>query len=159
MFIIESNPVVHRQLIIKSAIAFILQMMLIVLLMRSQLGDISSGVYQGDIQVNFSRIICAFLLHIFVVPEIKTSMSMMMYATQNPKRFECSTNFYPFMLALMKGVAGILTEVVNIYIIVKSTTTYDILYDFVALKIIIEIDDMMAKTLLGENVDVEDIID
>ena len=44
----------------------------------------------------------------------------------------------------MKMISGFMTESVNIMIIVKSRTTYDILYDFVALKVIAEIDDIMA---------------
>ena len=52
-----------------------------------------------------------------------------------------------------------MTEVVNIMIIVKSRTTYEILYDFVALKVIAEIDDMMAQTLRMENLNVDESIE
>ena len=116
------------------------------LLGDNMIGNIS-GVVEGNLNVNFSRIICALLLHILIVPEVRTAMSMLDYASQEPFGFLGNGSIYPFLLGVLKCSSGMLTEFVNVMIIVKSQTTYDILYDFVALKIIAQIDDMMGNTL------------
>ena len=85
-FITDANPVLHRSLFIKSIITFLLQFMLILMLLINELGN-TGGIYGGNLQVNFSRIICALLLHILIVPEVKTSISMIEFAAQNPDGF------------------------------------------------------------------------
>lgn len=94
-----------------------------------------------------------------VVPEVRSAISMLEFTAQNPDGFTCKGNIYPFALANMKMIAGFMTEAVNIMIIVKSRTTYDILYDFVALKVIAEIDDIMAQTLRMEKINVDEEIE
>ena len=84
---------------------------------------------------------------------------MLEFAAQNPAGFTCKGNIYPYTLANLKLISGFMTETVNIMIIVKSRTTYEILYDFVALKVIAEIDDMMAQTLRMENFNVDEEIE
>ena len=146
-FIQKRNSLIHRKLMMKSVICFTIQMILIMLLLFDQDLNLESGVVQGDLYVNFSRIICALLLHILIVPEIRTAMSMLDYASHMPFEFRGNGSVYPFILGMLKCTSGMLTEFVNVMIIIKSDSTYDILYDFVALKIIAMIDDMIGLTV------------
>ena len=49
----------------------------------------------------------------------------------------------------MKALGGLITELVNVFVIVQSQTIEDVVKDFIAFGIIAEIDDLMAFTLCG----------
>ena len=83
-----------------------------------------------------------------IVPEIKTSVGLMSYITHNPDKFRDSS-VHPYLIALMKCLGGLITELVNVFIIVQSQTIEDVVKDFIAFGIIAEIDDLMALTLCG----------
>ena len=54
-----------------------------------------------------------------------------------------------FDLAVMKCMAAIFCEIINIMIITTSNTNEDILKDFVVMGFIIEIDNLFAKAVLS----------
>ena len=84
------NPLLHRELFLKAIITFIMQMILIILILNeafvlSPFGVL--GIYYGDWMINSTRLVCAFLLHMIIVPEIKISLEIMKFTKNNPEKF------------------------------------------------------------------------
>ena len=63
---------------------------------------------------------CGLLLHMTIMPEVRTALELMCFAKNFPGEFKKVGNFIPFMVGLMKLVAGILTEITNILILIES---------------------------------------
>ena len=72
----------------------------------------------------------------------------MSYISHNHQKFKDSA-LHPYQIALMKCLGGLITELVNVFIIVQSQTIEDVVKDFIAFGIISEIDDLMASMLCG----------
>ena len=64
------------------------------------------------------RIICAFLLHMKIISEVRIALDLMKYAKNNADKFKSKGMVFPFMVAFMKFLGGISTEFISIYIIV-----------------------------------------
>ena len=75
----------------------------------------------------------------------------MCFAKTFPAEFKKVGSFIPFMVGLMKLIAGMLTEIINILILIESNTIIDVVKDYVALVIIATIDDLMISTVAGIN--------
>ena len=92
------------------------------------------------------------------MPEVRCALDMMKFTKNNPNIFADKTNNQiAFSVAYMKILGGLFTEIINVGIIITSTTVTDIVKDFIALGIISEIDDYMGKAL--KLYDMEEIID
>jgi len=111
-----------------------MQMMLIWLVLSDAKG--LDNIYNGTWQLNSSRLICAFLLHMSIVPEIKCALDLMKYAKFNKKTFYRQNEIYPTMIGMMKLMGGMTTELVNIFIIIQSYMVSDVLKDFIAFGVI-----------------------
>ena len=90
-----------------------------------------------------ARIVCAFILHITIMPEVYCSINLMRFVRNNPKGFYGKQSFFPFLVALMKMTAGIMTEYSCIFIIVQSSNIENVIKDFIAFGFICEIDDLI----------------
>jgi len=93
---------------------------LLIYFIFAESGGISS-VVTGTYELNFSRVICGYLLHYNIIPEVRCALGLMVYVKNNRRNFNQSSNSTPFLIALMKFVAGVATEVVNILMIVQSS--------------------------------------
>jgi len=147
------DPILHRELLLKSVIAYIMQMMLISLVISET--DGFSSAHDGTFKLNCSRLICAFLLHMSLVPEMRCAFSLMNYAKHNQDKFYKQSSLYPFLIGMMKLLGCVTTELVNIFIIIQSTLVSDVIKDFIAFGIIAKIDDMMALSMKNFNVEQE----
>jgi len=94
-----------------------------------------SAAYLGDTWLNATRIICAMILHITIMPEVKGSLEMLRFAKNNHKAFY-GYNLYPYLICVMKLVGGLQTEISNIYLMVESSSIEDVVKDFIALGVI-----------------------
>jgi hypothetical protein len=74
MLMKSRNVIVHRELVLKSGIAFMVQILLTMIVWRSS-ADFDK-VAVAEKFVNTARIIASFLLHFTMVPEIKTALRM-----------------------------------------------------------------------------------
>jgi len=90
---------------------------------------------------------CAFLLHMTIVKEVKTALGLMEFVKNNSTRFKGKGPIYPFMVSIMKFIGGFTTEMLSMVIIVQSQSVGDVVSGFVSFGILAEIDDMMAFTL------------
>jgi len=52
-----------------------------------------------------------------VVPEVRTALDLMKYAKNNGNNFNGRSAVFPFMIAVMKLLGGLTTEIINILII------------------------------------------
>ena len=110
-------------------------------------------VYQGDAELNIVRLICAFIMHIQMYPEINASLRMVQYAVNNHEHFCQQSVFFPLMIAALKlfGAAG--AEVGNVYLIIRYKTVSQVIGGYVALAVVAKVDNLMASTLL-QNVNI-----
>lgn len=112
----------------------------------------------GSITLNSTRFICTLLLHMMVMPEIRSGMSMLEFAVYNkfnPKfKFKSDHNeHYPTSIAIMKICGGIITEALNMWMMCFNETEDDVVKDFIAFGIIASIDDIMVAVI--KSLDVE----
>ena len=140
-----NNPQMAKELYLKSTIAFIFQCLLGLLFWSSSKGLGSINV--GDMNMNCTRLLCVFLLHFIIIPEIKLGLQMLQYAKNNHSKFKHQDIFLVYIIGLMKLIGGIMCECLNCLIIVQSETTSDVIKDFIAFNIIVEIDDVLVSTM------------
>jgi len=117
-FIHEYDPSIQKDLLIKCVVTFVFQTCLIYFIFADS-GGLSS-VIVGDYTLNFSRMICGYLLHYNIIPEVRCAIGQMVYIKNNRRGFNQASNFIPFLIALMKFTAGVFTEFVNILMIIQS---------------------------------------
>jgi hypothetical protein len=86
--------------------------------------------------LNMSRIICAFLLHVHIVPEIKTAKQIINFTKKNPTIFSGQRFHYAIMIGMFKILGGVTSFAANILICIVSETIDDVIKDFVAVMII-----------------------
>jgi hypothetical protein len=106
----------------------------------------------GSWKINMARVICAFILHLSIMPEIETSLQALRFAYNNDEKFYNRNIVYPTLVMLMKLYGGFLTEFINILVIVQAETIEDVVKDFIAFGIISEIDNLLAASLRGYDV-------
>ena len=97
----------------------------------------------GSTAVNCTRLLCAIILHMTIMPEIHCALELMCYCKNHPKVFYGMGNVAPFMVGVMKLTGGLLTEIVNILCINKSEDIPNVVKDYIAFGIISEIDNIM----------------
>ena len=85
------------------------------------------------------------------MPEISVSLELMNFAKKFPEAFSNRGNGIAFYVALLKIIGGIMTEVINTFLMIEATSVLDVVKDFIALEIISTIDDMMISTVRTSN--------
>ena len=101
----------------------------------------------GNVEQNLARVICAFILHISVMPEIYCAINLMRFTRNNSEGFYGKQSFFPFSVALMKLMGGFMTEYSCVLIIVQSNNIENVIKDFIAFGFICEIDDIIMQTV------------
>lgn len=121
---------------------------------RSDDDNMFKKIQMGTQYMNVVRFLCAYLLHLQTIPEIQQGKEMMSYAKKNASEFVNKEWFYPFLVGMFKCAGGVFACFTNTLIILQSadddTSVPDIVEavkDFIAVGIIYEIDNIMAKTL------------
>ena len=118
-------------------------------------------VYFGKddfIELNGARFICIYLLHISVIPEIKSALGIIRFITNNQNEFRGNSGILnPFMTGFLKFIAGLITEGMSVIMIISTESVDDVVKDFIAFNIIKEVDNMMLMTV--SNCDVEEEFD
>ena len=104
-----------------------------------------------------ARVVCAFMLHIQIIPEVFLALVLMNYTRLNPHAFYGKYTAFPFLIAFMKIMAGMLTEFTNILVICQSTSVEFVIKDFIAFGFITEVDNLMVQTV--QSFDIQEDID
>jgi hypothetical protein len=76
------------------------------------------NIYSGTWKINCARLACAFLLHMKILPETRCALDMIHYAKNNSEKFYGKGMTFPFYIGMMKFWGGLLTEILNIFVIV-----------------------------------------
>lgn len=124
-----------------------------------------SNVVTGSVTLNATRFICTLLLHLMIMPEIRSGISMLEFAVYNEEdvnekkhRFKTPHKlFYPMVIGIMKISGGMITEVLNMWMMGYAETEDDVVKDFIAFGIISTIDDIIVMVI--KNLDVEKAVE
>lgn len=146
-FMTSNDAILHRELMLKCALTFIFQILLIQLVAFEK----PIEVYQGDVKINLARFVCAIILHIQIIPEVFCALNLMRFVSHNESGFYGKHSQFPFLLGFMKFLAGLTTEITNVLIIIQSTDIESVIKDFIAFGFIVEIDDLMISTVTSIN--------
>lgn len=141
-FIQIDDPILHRDLVLKCCLTFLIQILLCVLVLSETEGF--SDIYMGSTPLNASRILCSFLLHMTIVTEIRASLEMMLYVLNNPKDFHGNGAWFVFFICGLKLCGAFFAELINIWKMGQQSQIEDVVKDFIAFSIIAEIDDLIA---------------
>ena len=152
-FIQSNDALLHRELMLKSALTFSFQMVIIYLIRAEK----RFHIFEGSVALNIARVLCSFILHVTIMPEVNCSVKLMKFVINNPTGFYGKQSMFPFSVALMKFIAGIMTEVCNMLVIVQSSNIENAIKDFIAFGFICELDDLVVQTV--NVIDCEDALD
>ena len=112
-------------------------------------------IFTGSTQLNGVRLVCSFLLHITLMPDIKNSLEMLRYTINNPNNFRHNGYYLSFLILLMRLLGNLFTELLNVWKMGQSSAIEDVVKDFIAFGIIAEIDDLVASTMMNMEVEQE----
>ena len=136
---------------IKCVCTFIFQIGLVALIIQDTFPI--SDAYGGTWELNVSRLICAYLLHYQQIPELRCGLALQRYLISNRAKFTKASDVYPFLVAAMKALAGLYTEVVNIIVIVQSESVQDVVQNYIGFGIISDIDNMISDSIFQLDTD------
>jgi hypothetical protein len=98
---------------LKSVMAFVVQILLCALVYGETKGW--DDIFTGRAQLNGVRLVCSFLLHISIMPEIKNSLDMIRYALNNKSNFKGHGYYLSFLILLMRLFGNFFTEILNVW--------------------------------------------
>lgn len=95
------------------------------------------------------RLMCSFIMHLFIHPELSMALQMMKFLNYTQEQKYLQNRASCFIIALMKMLSALWCEMVLIILITMTDDIADIIKDFVALEFIVNIDDIFAANLHG----------
>lgn len=157
-FLTTDSPKLMSEVVLKAIFTLLFQIMIVVFMMFEYLnvdtsgegvsmGNLLDDVFYGTPSLNLTRVVCCFLLHLSLLPELQSAKSMLDFVRKNPTVFHDQNFEYAFLFAAFKGMGGTLCIVANLVILLRSTSIEDVVKDFVAVQIISTVDDVMASTV------------
>ena len=118
---------------------------MLVALVLKETGGVSK-IILGDFTTNCARLICAVLLHMIIMPEVRGAFKLMNIAKNSPEAFKGSSSV-AYYVCMLQIIAGFATEWCNMINIIDADNVIDVVKDFIALGIIAEIDNVMLLTV------------
>ena len=101
--------------------------------------------YPPSIWIVVIRFICGIVMHYSIQNEFTEGLRMMKFVVNHPWKFRYV--FSAFMIGFFKVLIASLVELLNIFVLCSNTEVMEILYNFIALCVIIEFNDMFAGVL------------
>lgn len=98
-----------------------------------------------NIQIYLCRFLCALLLHMELIPDVKQSFWMMRYLNSHPHKFE--QQFIPYLICLMQFTGGLVAEITNVFMLSTRENIEECVTFFVAFNILAKIDNIYAESL------------
>lgn len=141
----DENPYVHGELMVKSFLTIVLQMMVMFLRFDEAISE-RHDVTFGTPDVIAVRLACAFFMHLQLYPEIEVSLKMIKYAVYHMENFKGGA-FYPIIITLVKMTAAIVAEIGSSFLLVQAGSIKLALIFFMGMSIVANIDNIMAKTV------------
>lgn len=138
---------------LKSVMAFVLQILLCYLVYGETKGW--DDIFTGRADLNGVRLVCSFLLHISIMPEIKNSLDMLRFTIFNKDNFKGHGYYLSFIILLMRLKGNFFCEILNVWKMGQVTAIEDVVKDFIAFGIIAEIDDLVANCMMNMDIETE----
>lgn len=125
------------------------------------LSQMNNEIQPPSTRLQLVRLMCGFVMHMIIHPEVKSSLQMMAFLKHNKQKRFFHRRLSAFVISLMKMTAGIFVEVIQLLMISQQDNIEDIIKDFVALGFIIELDNILAKNVSTQQYDakIEEIAD
>jgi len=83
---------------------------------------LNKPVFLGNAELNIARVICAYIMHMQLYPELRASMQMLQYTIYNDDSFCQQSFFFPLMLSIMKIVGSLAAELGNTLLLTRYTS-------------------------------------
>lgn len=106
------DPILHRDLMLKSVLCFSLQIGLIYLIYYDPYQQ-RENTRMNYLEVNIARLVSSMLLHLVVMHEIADSINLMQFSINKCDSFQTQSFVFPFLIAVMKLMGSFLTELLN----------------------------------------------
>lgn len=94
-----------------------------------------------------ARMICGFLLHLNLLPEVRSAKDMMSFTKKNITHFSDQRFEYAMMFAVFKMAGGFFCIICNLFIVFYSDSVFNVVSLFVSVAIISQVDNMMLGTV------------
>ena len=149
----DKNHYKHAELMIKCFLAIIIQICIVYLRFKEAI-ESPAALVPGTPALNIIRLTSAFFMHIQLYPEIKVSIDMIKYSIYHQEKFKGGASL-PILLASAKAFGAIMAELGSSYLIVRSQNVQQCLVAFLGMSIVANIDNIMANTITGVNLQEE----
>jgi putative exporter of polyketide antibiotics len=103
--------------------------------------------YPRNLSVVITRIICAIMLHLSMRQEIEHGLYSMKYSLNHHYKF-INSGYALYYIGLLRATMILTVELVNLMIILSSNNVLDVIFDFIALQIIADFDDIYYAALV-----------
>lgn len=133
-------------------LTFVLQFTLIVMTFIELFTNCNyNQVIIGDVEIfiMFARFICATILHLSCVDEVSSGLNMMKFAVNHSYKFNSFA--FAYICGMLQTVQCICVVLANFGVICAANDTIDIVFNFIALAIIIDFDDYVFDSLKNES--------
>ena len=153
-FIYCKNEMLLAELMMLLFITIFIQIGVIVLMFQSKtLRD--APIFVGDAQINITRLMSAYILHVYLHPSTQLAIDMLQYITYKGKTFYGRHVFFPFLIFLGKLLGNVMTQALTVYSLIKKTTIVDVINGWIASFLIGQISTFMALALVKFDVNGE----
>ena len=106
---------------------------------RSLRLDILEDIFVGSPKLNLTRLVCALLMHLSILPEISAAKEMLSFSKKNITSFSEQRYEFPMLFAFFKLFGGFTSFFTNMFCTLTNDTVFDVIKDFVAVQIISEL--------------------
>lgn len=120
-FLNNDNPEYLSQLMMKCFMAILVQLLITYVKVSDKYKN-CAPVFRGDATLNCTRLVCCFLMHFMMYPEIDKSIRMIQFMTRNHKEFCQGSIFFPTILCILKGGGSLIVEFFTIYLLIRYET-------------------------------------
>jgi hypothetical protein len=103
----------------------------------------------ASMPVLFCRFVCCNILHLSVVDEVLDGIKMMKYAINH--RYKFKRYFWAFLCGYFKCISGMSVELVSILVICAAYNIIDVTFNFIALAVIADFDDIVFASMRSES--------
>jgi hypothetical protein len=102
----------------------------------------------ANIFITFARFICATVLHVSLIDEISHGMMMMKFVCNHQYKFKLY--WVAWICGFCQAMSCLLVEIANIGVLNGANDTIDIVFNFIALAIITDFDNLVFSSMKGE---------
>ena len=142
-FVKNHDPVVLLELLTLCLVSFVIQLAIVIYKYKEALKD-GREVYIGDCDLNMTRLVSAYIIHLYFYPEIQRALQMLNYAICKPSSFCQESCIIPNVIASCKLLSSLVIELSSIFLIVTFKSITEVILGYITCAIIFYIPYIMA---------------